>query len=301
VNDYKKLDIYQSFIKSKLWSTKANIFFHVYEEIFQKFRNKEIIFVEIGVKRGGSLLMWRDWLGPKARIIGIDLDPNAKKLEEHGFEIFIGDQSSPDFWSHFFKTVGNVDIILDDGAHTNEAQIITTINCINHINDGGLLVIEDAISSFEKKFFNPQKYSFLNYSKSLIDDIFVRCLKGKTKEKFKKKISLNDKIYSIKFFSDFVVFEINRLKCIDREGLQNKDLNDNSYDKITTDELNYINPRWSTDSYKGVLAKFIYYLSKVFFFMRYIPFSKHLSKKIIFFKGKYYNKKISAKLKKYFE
>ena len=53
-----------------------------------KFRNKEIIFVEIGVKRGGSLLMWRDWLGPKARIIGIDLDPNAKKLEEYGFEIY---------------------------------------------------------------------------------------------------------------------------------------------------------------------------------------------------------------------
>ena len=79
MNNYKELDIYKSFIKSELFSTKANTFFYVYEEIFKRFRNEKITFVEIGVKRGGSLLMWRDWLGPKARIIGVDLDPNAKK------------------------------------------------------------------------------------------------------------------------------------------------------------------------------------------------------------------------------
>ena len=102
MDDYKNLDIYKSFIKSELFCTKANIYFHVYEEIFQKFRNKKITFVEIGVQRGGSLLMWRDWLGPDARIIGVDLDPNAKKMEKYGFEIFIGDQSSPNFWNNFF-------------------------------------------------------------------------------------------------------------------------------------------------------------------------------------------------------
>ena len=31
--------------------------------------------------------MWRDYFGPKARIIGVDFNPNAKKWEEHGFEI----------------------------------------------------------------------------------------------------------------------------------------------------------------------------------------------------------------------
>ena len=46
--------------------------------------------------------MWRDWLGKDARIIGIDLDPNAKKLEKYGFEIFIGDQASTDFLGKFF-------------------------------------------------------------------------------------------------------------------------------------------------------------------------------------------------------
>ena len=69
----------------------------------------------------------------KARIIGVDLDPNAKKMEKYGFEIFIGNQASPDFWNKFFEKVGNVDIILDDGGHTNETQTITTYNTINNI------------------------------------------------------------------------------------------------------------------------------------------------------------------------
>jgi len=68
MDDYKKLDIYKSFLKSKLFCTKGNIFFHVYEEIFKKFKDKEIVFVEIGVQRGGSLLMWRDWLGLKQEL-----------------------------------------------------------------------------------------------------------------------------------------------------------------------------------------------------------------------------------------
>ena len=296
---YKKLDIYKSFIESKLLSTKIDSYFYVYEEIFKKFRDQKITFLEIGVKGGGSLLMWRDWLGPNARIIGTDLNPSAKKLEEYGFEIFIGDQSSPDFWSNLFKSSGKIDVILDDGAHTNEAQISTIVNCVNNINDGGLLVIEDASSSFNEKYFNPQKYSFLNYSKFLVDDIFARCLKKKFKDKFKKKNSLNDKIYSIKYFPSIVVFEINREKCFDSMPVLNKKL-DETYDKIVNLD-NFSNPKYTTNSYNGLLNSSIYFLSKLFFFLKYIPFAKKLLDKIIFFKGWYYDKKISQKLKKYFK
>ncbi|NBP54584.1 MAG: class I SAM-dependent methyltransferase, partial [Actinobacteria bacterium] len=31
--------------------------------------------------------MWREFLGPNARIIGIDLNPLAKRWESEGFEI----------------------------------------------------------------------------------------------------------------------------------------------------------------------------------------------------------------------
>ena len=35
--------------------------------------------------------------GNKAKIIGIELNPDAKILEKHGFEIYIGDQANPSF------------------------------------------------------------------------------------------------------------------------------------------------------------------------------------------------------------
>ena len=44
--------------------------------------------------------MWRKFFGNKARIIGIDINPIAKKWEKNGFEIFIGNQSDPNFWKN---------------------------------------------------------------------------------------------------------------------------------------------------------------------------------------------------------
>ena len=49
--------------------------------------------------------MWKEYFGEQARIIGIDLNPEAKRLEHEGFEIFIGSQSDKNFWSSFFNKV----------------------------------------------------------------------------------------------------------------------------------------------------------------------------------------------------
>jgi formamidopyrimidine-DNA glycosylase len=71
----------------------------------------------------------------------------------------------------FFKKVGEVDIILDDGGHTNYQQIKTTTSCVPNIKDEGLLLIEDTWHSYvNKKYYNPSKYSFINFCKKLIND-----------------------------------------------------------------------------------------------------------------------------------
>ncbi len=81
--------------------------------------------------------MWRDFLGDKARIIGIDLNPEAVKWQKFGFEIYIGDQSDFQFWNEFYESVGNVDVILDDGGHKNHQQMTTILASTAHINNGG--------------------------------------------------------------------------------------------------------------------------------------------------------------------
>jgi hypothetical protein len=158
--------------------------------------------VEIGVLDGGSLFMWREFFGPQARIIGIELNPGAAKWREHGFEIFIGSQSDPKFWSDFFAQVGPVDILLDDGGHTYEQQIKTVESSLQNIKDEGLLVIEDTHTSYMKGF-GIKSLSLLNYTYRLADRVNKRFseLSPSTADR---------RIWGLRIYESFVVLEVNR-------------------------------------------------------------------------------------------
>ena len=203
MKDPKKINskVYESYLKSPYSSLKLSTYFNVYDQLLSKYRDKSIVFLEIGILDGGSLFMWRDFFGPQARIIGVDLNPEAKKWEEEGFEIFIGDQSSAEFWENTLNTTGKLDIVLDDGGHTYEQQIMTTESVIPFINDGGVIIIEDCHTSYMKKF-GFKKLSFINYTKYFIDNINKRYVEfnSKTSEK---------RVWSIQFFESIVALHIN--------------------------------------------------------------------------------------------
>jgi hypothetical protein len=206
------------FYKSPNFSTKWTAYFPIYEEIFKKYRNKNITFVEIGVGLGGSLFMWRNYFGKKSRIIGIDLNPQAKELEKKGFEIFIGDQADKDFWYIFYKKIGKVDIILDDGGHKNLQQISTVFYSLPNIKDNGLIVVEDTITSYIKKGFgNPTRFSFINFCHKIVELIHDRNPLLK-----KKKSYFSKSIYQVRFFESIVVFDINKKKCNSNTLVYNK-------------------------------------------------------------------------------
>ena len=56
-------------IMNKWWH-----YFEIYETFLHRYANSEVRFLEIGVFRGGSMQMWRDYFGEKATIVGIDID-----------------------------------------------------------------------------------------------------------------------------------------------------------------------------------------------------------------------------------
>lgn len=195
-------DSLRCFFKSPFRSSKYSTYFDVYDHLFKPYKNKKIIFLEIGISSGGSLFMWRNFFGKNARIIGIDLNPDAKIFEKYGFEIYIGSQKDKKFLKEVQKKIGKIDILLDDGGHTYEQQIITTESFIDNINDGGIIVIEDTHSSYLDGF-GSSKFTFVNYVKGLIDKINNRsCL-------LNKKLS-EKRIWSLQIFESFVVFRVNR-------------------------------------------------------------------------------------------
>tara|TARA_A100001015_G_scaffold211586_1_gene237243 strand:+ start:140 stop:880 length:741 start_codon:yes stop_codon:yes gene_type:complete len=220
---FKKNLSYKAFSKSEFKSIKHSTYFEVYDELFSKYRNKKITFVEIGILGGGSLFMWRNFFGPKARIIGIDLNPSAKKWTKYGFEIFIGDQSDINFWKKFKKKVGKIDIILDDGGHRYIDQI-TSIECIlDNIKHNGLIVVEDTHTSYMDGF-GDKKYSFINYIKNNIDKINHKSHKLKNS-------SSKENIWSIKVYESIVaIFVKSKQKQTKSEPITNNGIDDNAKD-----------------------------------------------------------------------
>ncbi len=207
-----------SFKKSPKYSIKWSNYFEIYENLFKRFVNKKITLVEIGVGDGGSLFMWRKYFGKKVKIIGIELNPEAKKLEKNGFKIFIGDQSNPDFWKRFYKKVGKIDILIDDGGHTNLQQVTTLMESIKHINYEGMIVVEDTHTSFmrEKGFKNPSRYSFINFSKSLVEILHRK------NPMIKKEINYFSQIInSVEYYDSVTVINIGKKRLTKSKHLEN--------------------------------------------------------------------------------
>lgn len=204
MNNKELADIF--YLTPKL-SIKNDTYFDTYEFIFNSYRGKSITFIEVGVFNGGSLHMWREYFGDKARIIGVDFNPIARELEKDGFEIYIGDQESCEFWLDLKSKIGDVDIILDDGGHKNGQQISTLYNGVELIKDGGVIVIEDTHTSYFRRFGNPGPFSFIRYSKRIVDIINSRFQYVKS-----KKSKFYSSIWSIGYFESIVAFYVDRSK-----------------------------------------------------------------------------------------
>lgn len=147
-------------------SHKWRHYFEIYERYFSKFVGKPVTILEIGVQDGGSLHMWRRYFGDQAKIIGVDISPYSKKLENDGFQIEIGDQGSAEFLRTLRNRIGEVDIIVDDGSHRPNHQILGLNELFPIVREGGFYLCEDVYNSYLYK-----TGAFIEYAKGLIDEL----------------------------------------------------------------------------------------------------------------------------------
>jgi hypothetical protein len=118
-------------------------YFDVYHRHLQKFRGKELNVLEIGIYSGGSLGMWRDYFGPRATIYGVDLEPACKAYENAWTRVFIGDQGDRQFWRAFKAKAPAMDVVIDDGGHQPNQQIVSLEELLPAMNQGGVYICED--------------------------------------------------------------------------------------------------------------------------------------------------------------
>lgn len=208
-------------------TVKITSYFPVYARLFDHLRGKRCVFIETGVFDGGSLFMWRKWLGDQATIVGVDLNPQAAKWRSAGFKIYIGDQGDPGFWRQMFAEVGQFDALLDDGGHQSFQQIVTVQESLRFATQACVIAVEDTGTSFMKDFGCPSADSFLEYSKAATD-----CLIGRTfgmspdrfpQEKNDRCIQALRNVFSIQFFSGIVSFHVDPAKILDPSIARNRD------------------------------------------------------------------------------
>jgi cephalosporin hydroxylase len=123
----------------------------IYDKAFSPYVASKIRFLEIGVSRGGSLKMWRQFFGSDAVIFGIDIDARCAAHDGKYAQVRIGSQADPAFLRGVVEDMGGLDVVLDDGSHHASDQRASFNVLFPLLSDGGAYVIEDLHTAYWPK------------------------------------------------------------------------------------------------------------------------------------------------------
>ena len=120
-------------------------YLEVYDPILSHWTDKDVKLLEIGIHKGGSLNLWRDYF-PKGTIAGIDLELPEGFIPGERIQLFQGSQGDTQFLSQVAASIApdGFDIIIDDASHIGELSKTTFWHLFDHhLKPGGLYAIED--------------------------------------------------------------------------------------------------------------------------------------------------------------
>jgi len=127
-------------------------YFPIYERYFSEWKNKSLIFLEIGTYKGGSLEMLRNYFSPLAKIISIDIDPGCAKLQSYGTFVRIGDQSDSKFLQSIVDEFVVPDIVLDYGSHQQKHIQATFDFFYPLMHKNSIYMVEDLHTAYWEEY-----------------------------------------------------------------------------------------------------------------------------------------------------
>jgi hypothetical protein len=145
----------------------------VYDPILAPWVDKEIKLLEIGIRKGGSLQLWRDYFRLGV-IIGIDIKLPKNFVPGGRIQIFEGSQSDTQFLSEVANKVASegFDIIIDDASHIGTLTKTAFWHLFdNHLKPGGLYVIEDWGTGYLDDFPDGKRLDTLNSPVPLVQSL----------------------------------------------------------------------------------------------------------------------------------
>lgn len=182
-------------------------YFPIYETHFRRYINRPMTMIEIGCGEGGSLQLWKRYLGPFAQIVGIDIRSRARAFEEDQIAVRIGNQNDHQFLSQVIEEFGPPDVVLDDGSHMMADVTASFEYLYPQTALSGVYMIEDLHTAYWDEYGGGlgREESFIERCKSFIDELNADHARNQI-----PPTNFTRSTLSMHFYDSVVVFERGR-------------------------------------------------------------------------------------------
>lgn len=140
-----------------------------YEKYFGPLRQSDIKLFEIGIDKGYSIKLWKEYF-IKAKIYSIDIVDKTEFAEDR-VNVFVGSQNDTKFLEDIDKDHGPFDVVIDDGSHINEDMFTSFVTLFPLLKPGGLYVVEDLHACYWPWVQKNPNNNFTNIVKELLDRV----------------------------------------------------------------------------------------------------------------------------------
>jgi 23S rRNA U2552 (ribose-2'-O)-methylase RlmE/FtsJ len=113
---------------------------HFYENHFKPFIKIPINILEIGIRGGGSIKIWKEYFHPDSKVYGGEIDSFSPIEDTTCYQMDMYSQDALNLFEDSY-----FDIIIDDGAHTYESFEYVITHYYSKVKSGGILIVEDII------------------------------------------------------------------------------------------------------------------------------------------------------------
>jgi SAM-dependent methyltransferase len=124
---------------------KSQLYLNNYENHFGHMADRPIRLLELGVHKGGSLLMWKDYF-TRGEIAGLDVKPVEVEDKSGRIRVYAGDQRDTQLLDRIGRQCApdGFDIVIDDASHIAAFTKVSFWHLFeHHLKPGGVFVIED--------------------------------------------------------------------------------------------------------------------------------------------------------------
>ncbi|HMD57141.1 MAG TPA: hypothetical protein VKG82_06680 [Solirubrobacteraceae bacterium] len=140
---------------------KAGDYLANYVREFGHLADKPLALLELGVREGASLLLWRDMF-PAAQVAGLDIYPMTVHDDSGRVRAYTGLQQDQATLDRIASEVApdGFDVIIDDASHLGRYTAASFWHLFpNHLKPGGVYVIEDWGTGYWPKWPDGHAYS----------------------------------------------------------------------------------------------------------------------------------------------